>query len=165
MRAKVIASILDYPDLWFAAGLLLIVLVVFIASRIGTLSSRNPAVVIGAVLGALGITWFVWFRRKAANARVQELEARIESRKKRMKALEPQMDAAQKEVDAATAALENQVGAAKVELARIEEKLDAEIAAARAASPTELATGFARQLREEQAYQERIRANQPVRVP
>jgi len=147
----------DSLDLWVAAGLLIVVVIVYVGNKVGVLPNKSIPVVAGAVFGALGFMWFASWRRKATDAQVRELKRRIEERDAALEDLRRRRGVAEEELAAARTALNNQKAAAEKALAEIDKRLDAEVAGIDTAGAVTTATEYARQLREEREYRERLR--------
>jgi len=148
-------------ELFIAAGLLLTVLVVYLASRAGMPPTKSLPIAGAAVFGALGWIAFAIWRRKATDARINELKERIAERDKRLADVMARRQIADKEVAAAQIALDDQKAVVEVEQLRIHKQLDAKLAEIEKQSSGQAVTALDRVLREELEYQRRTGQRAP----
>ena len=85
-------------DLYLAAALALLAAGVYLAARAGALPGRTPAVLLGALLAALGILAFQRRRRAALERRLEALRAEARARAERLEALRDEVQASEEEV-------------------------------------------------------------------
>src|SRR5687768_11067485 len=102
-------------DLYIAAALFLIVAIVFVGTRVGVMPKKSLPVVAGAVFGALGIGLFASWRRRAADAQIEELKRRIAKRDGDLAELMTKRTFADDELAAARAGLNNQLAAVQIQ--------------------------------------------------
>src|SRR2546423_10177628 len=104
-------------DLWIAAAFFLVVAIVFIGTRVGVMPKKSIPVVTGAVFGALGIGLLASWRRRAADAQIENLKQRIAQRDKRLAEVMQKRQLAAEELAAATTGLDNQMAAVQIQRA------------------------------------------------
>jgi septal ring factor EnvC (AmiA/AmiB activator) len=131
-------------DLWIAIGLLLVVVLVFVASRVGIVPSKSIPVVAGAVFGALGFMMFASWRRRASDAQIKELKRRIDERDAALTDAQKARLAADQKLAAEHAQLDSQLEAMKKERLRIANENAAEKARIDAMTRTEVNDAFDR---------------------
>jgi biopolymer transport protein ExbB/TolQ len=103
----------DYFDLYVAFGLLFVVIVVFIASRVGILPKKSIPILLGALAGVLGLRLLKKWQGRALDGQIKELQDRIAKRDVDLQALEAQSEVSHQELAAARAALDQQLAAAQ----------------------------------------------------
>lgn len=104
-------------DLVVALGLVAIVAVVFIGSRMGVLPKRSVGVVAGALLAVFGVFLFQRSRRRALERRAKELEERIAQRETELARWRTAYQDSMARYHQAGAALDAELAATQTELA------------------------------------------------
>ena len=98
-------------DLQIALLLVVIVVVVFIANRIGVLPRRSIPIVVGAIAAVFG--WRIWRDRRQAALRkeLEDLQKKLDERDQALKKLKTDVQISDRQVDESRAALQAQVDA------------------------------------------------------
>jgi hypothetical protein len=103
----------DLLDLYVAFGLLFVVIVVFIASRVGVVPKKSIPIVLGAVAGVLGLRLLKAWQGRALDGQIKELKDRIAKRDIDLKTLEAKSEVSHQQLAATRAALDQQLSAAQ----------------------------------------------------
>lgn len=161
----------EYFDLFVAAGLIVVVIVVYVGSRVGILPSKSVGAVSAAVFGGMLFMWFGWWRRRHADKQIEALKDRIADRERRLDAVQQQRKLADAELTAATAALNNQLAAVTLERDRIAAQLAKETARINALDAPSVHAEYVKAIAEEQEREREARqrqrraAAQPANAP
>src|SRR5437868_7100029 len=96
-------------DIQIALLILVIVVAVFIANRIGVLPKGGIPIVIAAIVAVFG--WRIWRdrRQSALRKQMQELQKRLDERDAALKKMKTDVNIADRQVDESRAALQSQV--------------------------------------------------------
>lgn len=103
----------DLIDLYIAFGLLVVVVVVYLANRVGVLPKKSLPILGGALAGAMGLVLFRRWQAKAADAQIAEIKRRIELRDGQLAEIETSRKLAHEELASARAKLDQQLAAAQ----------------------------------------------------
>jgi septal ring factor EnvC (AmiA/AmiB activator) len=147
--------VLNNIDIYIAAALFLVMAIVFVGTRVGVMPRKSIPVVAGAVFGALGLGIFAAWRRRAADAQIEELKKRIAKRDQDLEELMRKRKFADEELAAARASLNNQLAAVSVQRQGIAENLAAEQDRIAKLPATEVHDELTRLLQEEASFQRR----------
>ena len=103
-------------DIQIALLILVIVVAVFIANRIGVLPKGGIPIVVGAIVAVFG--WRIWRdrRQSALRKQMEDLQKQLEARDAALKKMKTDVNIADRQVDESRAALQSQVDAMQKEI-------------------------------------------------
>jgi Skp family chaperone for outer membrane proteins len=100
-------------DIYIVVALLVAVVVVFVASRVGFLPKKSIPVILGAIAAVFGWSLFREHQVDTLKARIKDMEKRIADRDETLEKLKEERGVSEAELDAARARLDEQLAAAK----------------------------------------------------
>ena len=110
----------EYLDVYIAAALLLAVIGVFVASRVGVVPKKSIPYIVGALGAVFGLHVFRRWQGRAIDEQIRELEAGIAKRDEELARLEKDRAASRRELDAVRASLDQQLAASQKQRLLIE---------------------------------------------
>lgn len=109
-------------DLIIAFGLIGIIIVVFLISRIGILPRKSLPFVAAALAGAFGIALFRKYRTDRIKEDIKKLEGELENKEKRLSAIKENYNASEQKLNEMKSDLERSRDAYQKEILHINEK-------------------------------------------
>jgi septal ring factor EnvC (AmiA/AmiB activator) len=124
---------LENLDVYVAVALMLTVVIVYLANRVGVLPKKSLPIVLGALAAVLGLSLFRRWQLRGLDSQIDEVNRRIAEREKEIQRLELERKLSHDELAAARARLNEQATAAmkqRMEIVAEGEEKRAVIAAA-----------------------------------
>lgn len=108
-------------DLWIAAGLVAVVIVVLITTKVGKLPKKSLSFIIGGVAGMIGLAVFRQKQLSDLEKELRDREKRLKEREKKLQELKEKYGASEEELEKVRNELQKQRSAYEAAMLKIQE--------------------------------------------